>query len=168
MQHAIRLRCLLAAIGVGALIAGCGQTTGSPGSPQAGATSSATSGASGQLTSGQVTLTLDKQRYKPGDTVTATIHNGLSKAIWAEDHQTNCTVVTAEHLQDGQWQAVGRCRLMTPTIMMPLAAGSATVQRLFGAGWSGGLYRLTLTYTGGDEGAGGPGGVVHSAEFTIG
>lgn len=161
----------LALVGVIVLCAGCGQAIGSSNSPQVGVSSSPTptqAVQAGQPTQGQVTLTLDKQRYAMGDTIAVTIHNGSSKTIWTEDHQTNCTVVTAEHLEGSQWQAVGRCRLMTPTVVMPLSAASATVQQLFGTGWPSGLYRVTLTYTGGDEGTGGPGGIAHSAEFTIG
>jgi hypothetical protein len=160
----------LALVGVIVLCAGCGQAIGSSNSPQVGMPSSPTptqSVQAGQPTQGQVTLTLDKQRYAMGDTIAVTIHNGLSTTIWAADHQTSCTVLTAERQQDGQWHAVGDCRLMTPTVLMPFSAGSATVQQLFGMGWPSGRYRVTLTYTGGDEGTGGPGGIAHSAEFTI-
>jgi hypothetical protein len=120
-----------------------------------------------------VTLTLDKQHYEAGATIAVTVHNELSQTVWAADHQTNCTVITAEHLQDSQWQGIQNCRLMTPTSFVALPAGSATVQRLStqrptsGSMWPAGTYRVTLTYSGGDEGTGGPGGVVHAAECTI-
>lgn len=184
MQRAIRLDVLAVVIGIAALLAGCGRTIGPGGSQQmgasppattgvsssatAGTSSQATPGTSGQRTGGQVTLTLDKQRYATGDTIAVTIHNGLPQTIWATDHKTTCTVVTAERLQNGQWGAVGGCRLMTPTSMMPMPAASATVQHLSSSGWSSGTYRVTLTYTGGDEGSGSPGGVAYSVEFTVG
>ena len=187
MQRIVSIKALVALIGVGALsalLAGCGQTGGSVGSPQPGASSSATSvvsssppsatplpttaGASGQQNSGQVTLTLNKQRYSPGDTITVTIHNGLSQMIWSADHKTACTVVAVERLQNGQWEVVGLCRLETPTRMVALPATSTTTQPFATQGWPSGTYRLTLSYGGGDEGTGGPSGVAYSVEFTIG
>jgi hypothetical protein len=179
MQRAIRRGVLVAFVGssVLLLLAGCGRnvgSVGSAGSPQPSTSSSATPNASNQLASGHVTLTVDKQRYATNDTIAVTIHNGLPQTIWAADHQTSCTTVTAERLQDGKWETVGVCRLMTPTRLVPLSAASAVVQHLVGTGsssgrgWPSGTYRVTLTYTGGDEGTSGPSGVVHSDEFTIG
>ncbi len=177
MQRAIRRGVLVAFVGISVLLAGCGRavgSVGSVGSPQPSASSSATPSASSQLASGHVTLTVDKQHYATNDTIAVTIRNGLTQTIWAVDHQTSCTTVTAERLQDGKWEAVGGCRLMTPTRLAPLSAASAVVQHLVGTGatsgrgWPSGTYRVTLTYTGGDEGASGPSGVVHSAEFTVG
>jgi hypothetical protein len=127
-----------------------------------------TAAASGQQTSGQVTLTLNKQHYSPGETVTVTIHNGLSQMIWSTDHKTACTVVVAERVQNGQWEAMGLCRLETPTRLVALPAASATPQPVATGGWPSGTYRVTLSYGGGDEGTGGPSGVAHSPEFTIG
>jgi hypothetical protein len=176
-QRAFRLGRLLALIGACALATGCGRPVDSSTSPQAGATSSVTPGGSGQFVSGQVTLALDKQRYAAGDTINVTISNGLPQTIWSEDHQTNCTVLTAEHLQNGAWQAVGDCRLMTPTRIVPVSANSDTTEHLAvprvssGSGWPSGTYRVTLTYTGGDEGTpipAGTSGVAHSAEFAVG
>lgn len=187
MQRIVSIKVLvtLACVGaLSALLAGCGQTGGSAGSPQPGAFSSATSaissspppatpspttaGASGQQASGQVMLTLNKQHYSPGDTITVTIHNGLSQIIWSADHKTACTVVAAERLQNGQWEVMGLCRLETPTRMVALPAASETAQPLATTGWPSGTYRVTLSYSGGDEGTGGPSGVAHSAEFTVG
>ena len=187
MQRIVSIKVLVTLVGIGmlsALLAGCGQTGGSAGSPQPGASSSAnsmvsssppsatpsptTAAASGQQTNGQVTLTLNKQPYLQGDTITVTIHNGLPQMIWAVDHKTACTVIAAERLQNGQWEAVGLCRLETPTRIVALPAASATVQPFATTGWPSGTYRATLSYGGGDEGTGGPSGVAHSVEFTIG
>ena len=171
MQHTSSRTFLLVLIGVSAFLAGCGRPAGSP---SADATPSGTPGAGDQLVSGQVTLALDKQTYQPGDTIVVTINNGLSQTISTTDHQTNCTLVTAEYLAGSQWQAVGACRLMTPTRIVPLPANSSTVQQLVvpesssdGSSWPAGTYRVTLVYSGGDEGTAVPGGLVHSAEFTI-
>lgn len=176
MQRVLKLEVLVVFIGIGALLVGCGRVVGPGGSLQAsaspststGASPSATASPSRQRTSGQVTLSLDKQRYAAGDTIAVTIHNGLAHMIWAADHRTTCTVVTAERLQGGQWEAVGGCRLMTPTTMVSLPAASATVQHLSSASWPSGTYRVTLTYSAGDMGDGSPSGVVYSVEFTIG
>lgn len=179
MRSALNRALLLALIGVSgvALLVGCGRTasvSGSSGSPRAGTTASATPSPAGAQSGGPVTLAVDRQRYTAGDTITVTIHNGLSATIWAADHQTSCTIVTAERLADGQWHAMAACRLMTPTRLVPLPAGSDTVQLLRVQGsalsgtWQAGTYRVTLTYSAGDEFAGGSGGVAYSAQFTLG
>src|SRR5260370_30216473 len=90
------------------------------GSPTPGADGTSKS----QATSGKVTLTLDKQHYTASDAIIVTIANGLATGIWVTDHQTNCTVVTVERQQDGQWQAVAPCRLMIATRMISLATAS--------------------------------------------
>jgi hypothetical protein len=118
------------------------------------------------VTSGQVTLRLDKQRYDANNTVIVTIANGLSQTIWAADHNTGCTVLVAERTHAGAWEAMDDCHLMTPTRLMGLSPGD-TIVRLDTSGWPTGTYRITLTYNSGDEGMGGAGGVVHSAEFTV-
>jgi hypothetical protein len=169
MQRFVSSKVLLTLVGVlCAFLAGCG--VGSAGSQQPATSSptSATATVSGQQTNGQVTLTLNKQHYAPGDTITVTIHNGLSQLIWSADHKTACTLVAAERLRNGQWEAMGLCRLETPTRMVALPAASATPQPLATIGWPSGTYRIALSYGGGDEGMGGPSGVAHSVEFTIG
>lgn len=178
MQRTLSRGLLLVLVGAGALLAGCGRSAGqSPGasdSPPASSPTSATPNAVGRQSSGPVTLTLDRQRYTAGDTITVTIHNGLSTTIWAADHQTSCTVVTVERLHGSQWQGLQNCRLMTPTRMVPLAAGSDTKQFLrvqgspLGGMWQAGTYRVAFTYSMGDEFTGGQGGVVYSAQCTLG
>jgi hypothetical protein len=183
MHRAVKTGILLALVLFSAIGAACDRTGGLPDSPQTGASSSSTPEALGQVTSGQVTLTLDKRQYTASDTIVVTIHNGLSQIIWAADHQTNCTVVTAERLQVGQWAAVDKCQLMTRTRMVSLAAGSSTPQQLSSAqamvppesqaplpseNWTPGTYRVTLTYVESADGTGGPGGMVHSINFPIG
>src|SRR5258706_14477608 len=165
---------LAALLGVSALAAGCGSITqagpaaqGKDSTPQASSTVSQKATASGQLTGGQVTLTLDKQRYGARDAVVVTITNGLSRTIWAADHQTSCTVLVAEHAQAGARVPVSNCRLMTPTRLTPLSAGNTTVH-LDTSAWPPRNHRITLNFNSGDEGVGGPGGIVHSAEFTVG
>src|SRR5215831_1440730 len=160
MQRIVSITVLvIILVGIGtlsALLAGCGQPIGAAASPQPGTSSSATRtfsaspsptmpGASGQQTNGQVTLTLNRQQYATGDTITVTIHNGLSQMIWSADHKTACTVLAAEYLQNGQWEAMGLCRLETPTLMVALPAASAIVQQFATIGWPSGTYRVTLS-----------------------
>lgn len=140
-------------------------TTGTPATatPAAGAASTSAAGSGGQ-----VTVTTDQQHYKVGATLSVTLRNGLAQTIWTADHQTSCTPVVAEVQQNGQWQAVDLCKLMTPTRLIPLAAGTTTVERIATNGWAAGTYRVTLRYTVGDQSASGPSGTASSAQFTIG
>jgi hypothetical protein len=95
-----------------------------------------------------VVLVLDKTSYAPGATIVVSIKNGLSSRIMVTDHHTNCTYVDLQQQVAGQWQPVGECKLMTPTGMVELAAGSVTPQRIVipsGAG-AAGTHRVALTY----------------------
>jgi hypothetical protein len=95
-----------------------------------------------------VALVLDKTSYPPGATVVVTIKNGLSSRIMVTDHHSSCTYVDLQQQVAGQWQLVGECKLMTPTRLVELAAGSVTPQSIvipIGAG-SAGTYRVALTY----------------------
>lgn len=158
----------LGLLGILALLAGCGSISQAHSAAQSeDATASMTATSTDMVTSGQVTLHLDKQRYATRDTVVVTIANGLAQMIWAADHQTACTQLVAEQSLGGAWEAVGKCRLMTPTRLMALAPGAMTV-RLDTSGWSTGVYRVTLAYTSGYEGMSDAGGIVHSAEFFVG
>ena len=168
-----QLAIAVALIAIGSVVAGCGaiSQTGSAAEGSAAshvsASGSPTATTSGQLVSGQVTLTLNKQRYGAPETIIVTVENGLSKTIWAADHHTSCTMLVAEHAQGAAWAALENCHSLRPTTLAPLSAGATSV-RLDTSGWPTGTYRITLTYSGGDEGAGGPGGAARSAEFTIG
>src|SRR5260370_32983450 len=111
------LMTLLALLGVSALAAGCGSISqagtaaqGKDSTPRASSPVSQTATASGQLTSGQVLLTLVRQRYGARDAVVVTIADGLSRTIWAADHPTTCTVSPAGQSQARGWVRVGNCR----------------------------------------------------------
>jgi hypothetical protein len=99
-------------------------------------------------TSGKVTLVLDKTSYAPSSAAIVTIENGLGSKIVVTDHHTSCTYVQLQQQVAGQWQPVGQCKLMTPTRLVVLAAGSVTPQRIViptGAA-AAGTYRVALTY----------------------
>ena len=115
---------------------------------------------------GVVTVSLDKAHYHSGDLAIVTVTNGLAQSISTTDHKSSCSIVQLEQQVNGSWQAVEPCRLQTPTLVVDLAKGSVTEQKI-GIPSTPATYRVTLSYTGGDEGTGGPGGIAHSAEFTM-
>jgi hypothetical protein len=100
-------------------------------------------------TSGKVTLALDKTSYAPGNTAIVTIGNGLSTKIVVSDHHTDCTYVQLQQQVAGAWQVVGECKLMTPTRLVGLAAGSSTSQKIVipSGAQAAGIYRVALTYS---------------------
>jgi hypothetical protein len=100
------------------------------------------------VTSGKVTLVLDKTSYAPSSAAIVTIENGLGSKIVVTDHHTSCTYVQLQQQVAGQWQPVGQCKLMTPTRLVELAAGSVTPQRIVipAGSQAAGTYRVALTY----------------------
>jgi hypothetical protein len=176
MRNTLKAALLAATLCISiATVAGCGGSTAS--SNQGGNTVSGQSGSPTATSSSHapVTLTPDKQRYAPGDPIFVTIHNGMSRTIWAPDHQTNCTVVLVERLENGAWSGEQNCALMRASRMVPLAAQTTIVQTLGASpgfladpsGWPAGTYRLTLSYAASDTTITQT-SVVHSAEFTVG
>jgi hypothetical protein len=96
-----------------------------------------------------VALVLNHTSYAPGSAAIITISNGLTTKIVVTDHHTDCTYVQLEQLVAGQWQLLGQCKLMTPTRLVALAAGSVTPQRITipaGPG-AAGTYRIALRYS---------------------
>jgi hypothetical protein len=130
---------------------------------------SATAGAAPKVTpvTSLVTISLDKAQYHSGDLAIVVVTNGLAHSISTTDHKSSCSIVELEQQVNSSWQAVEPCRLQTPTLVVELAQGSVTEQKI-AIPSTPATYRVTLSYTGGDEGTGGPGGIAHSAEFTIG
>lgn len=123
--------------------------------------------------SDQVKVTTDSLRYRPGDTITVTITNGLASGILAADHQSNCTTVTLERQDGTTWQPQNPCRLMIATRLVAFGAGSMTAVRLqpqtgadtAPAGWAAGTYRVAFSYA---HSAGGTSTTSYSASVTIG
>jgi hypothetical protein len=141
-----------------------GGTNSSPSSVHTGpltTPSAASRGPSATGTSGKVTLLLDKTSYAPGSAAIVTIENGLSSQIVVTDHHTSCTYVQLEQQVAGQWQQVGKCRLMTPTRLVDLPEGSATPQRISipTGPEAAGTYRVTLRYSN---------STAYSTTFTVG
>ena len=127
----------------------------------------------GTAFAGTIAVTLDKTQYASGDTISATILNGLDHTIYAADHETDCTTLVVEHQTNSGWERVGRCLLASVTRLVPFAAGSQTLVPLDngpagngGASWGTGTYRVSLTYLNSDSDAA-AGTTVYSATFTL-
>lgn len=166
---------LLVALGLALSACGVSATTAQPGTTAASTQSisltpipSATAGAALTVAPvrGAVTISLDKTHYRAGELALVTVTNGLAQNISTTDHKSGCSIVALEQQVNGSWQTVEPCHLQTPTLMVELAKASVTDVKI-GIPNIPAIYRVTLSYTGGGEGAGGPGGVVHSAEFTM-
>lgn len=118
-------------------------------------------------TPGKVSVVLGTTSPAPGDVITVAIGNGLSAGIAVTDHHTNCTYVQLQKEVSGTWQPIGVCKLMTPTRLVMLAAGSVTPQKIgipTGPG-AAGTYRVMLMY--GAAGGSGQGNAAYSSSFTV-
>jgi hypothetical protein len=84
--------------------------------------------------------------------------------------------VDLQRQNGGTWQTVVSCRLEIVTRIVPLAAGSSTLQVLApagasqnaGSGWPAGTYRIAFSYGVGSTGALTTQTLVYSATFVIG
>ena len=116
--------------------------------PSTTASPSPGSGSITPVTSGKVTLVLDKTSYALSSAARVTIENGLSSKIVVTDHHTNCTYIQLEQQVAGQWRPVGKCTLMTPSRLVVLAADSVIPQMILipSDPAAAGTYRVALTY----------------------
>ena len=119
--------------------------------------------------SGSVRLVLGQAQFHPGDRVTVTIENGLAQTISATDHHASCTLIQLDKLVNGSWKPAGICRLMTPTLVVDLPAGSVTPQMVgLPTGQdAGGTYRMMLMYGVSGQSSSGQGGPAYSATFIV-
>lgn len=102
---------------------------------------------------GEITITVGQQHYAPTGVITTLIHNGSQAPIYVANHQTSCTIVTLQILDNSGWTTLRPCRLMTVTGIIKIAAGATTtVQLLASAGqitstpWPVGTYQAKLSY----------------------
>lgn len=176
------------------LLAGCGVTTAggagdagpasSPTANPAAATASAsasaataTATASG-ATSGAVTLSVGAGQYSASDRVVVTIRNGGDTTIFAQQHNTSCSLILLERLVNGAWQPVYPCNdgFPHPTVG-EIAAGNAKVVQLvpivtgnaegIGGQWQAGTYRAALSYVTSQTASFNQGTIVYSGTFAI-
>jgi hypothetical protein len=178
--RSIALFGLAASLLLALFVAACGQVSSPHGGAdtQAAATQTAQAGAAAQTTSGQVTLSLSKQRYGVEEPLLVTIHNGLQTDITLVDGGAGCVSIEVERLAQDSWQSVSQCApAPAGRKVVVISARSAFVQRIesahemdSGAGWPAGTYRVMLTYVPTENGAASSatGAPVYSAEFTIG
>jgi len=149
------------------LFAGCGPnatigTTGLPIAPSLSAMN------------GSVTLHVDAQSYRIGDTISVTLSNQSNQTIFFPDHLTNCTVILLQRqkvqpLAGENVSAIfSPCRLAIATRIHSLGAGERLVVRLVAPldGWVPGFYRATLSYR--TSLNAGPSTTIYSAVFTVG
>jgi hypothetical protein len=187
-----RCRHLVTAFGCAlvVLLAGCGVTTagGAGGTSSATNPASATASASASAatatatasgaTAGVVTLAIAASQYSAADPIVVTIRNG-GATIFAEQHNTSCSLILLERLVNGAWQPVYPCinGFPHPTVGQ-VAAGSAVVVQIVpvvtgdaeatgGTRWQAGTYRATLTYTTSQTASFNQGTTIYSATFAV-
>lgn len=97
-----------------------------------------------------VSVSLDSDRYFKGQAINVTIDNNTARAIRTFDHQTNCSIVTVQRLQDGNWVNVGECPLASPTRPVKIASRESVAVKLPAAPFTGdfepGVYRVEFSY----------------------
>lgn len=181
-----RLLLIFSALTALALLAGCGSNTTAnqtglststpePSSSSATKPSPTTSGNStAAARTGPVTLHVDAQYYRKGDTISVTLSNQSNQTIYFPDHLTNCTVILLQRLKvqplagDDVQVIFDPCRLAIATRIHSLDAGQHLVERLVASpsGWVPGLYYATLSYrTSLDAGSS---TTIKSGVFTVG
>jgi hypothetical protein len=97
-----------------------------------------------------VTLRVGATSYHPTETISVTLSNQSTQAIYFLDHLTNCTVIQLQHQVIANWENVNACPLLIPTRLHQLDAGkSLTVVLVSSAArpWAVGLYHATLRYS---------------------
>lgn len=114
-----------------------------------------------------VVLTTDQSSYSPSSTIVVTITNRRQVSVFSMDHQSLCAVITLERLAETAWAPQRPCRLMSPTRIVEVVAGTTQITLAPGdAPWLVGTYRVVFHYAlerGGDM----SGAMVESAQFTV-
>ncbi len=99
------------------------------------------------ITANQVTLSIDRASYTPGDQVRVTIANGRGASVYAIATNANCTPVAVQVRMASGWQAsnVSPCGAQgDPQTVEIKPGGAATVTITAPAA---GTYRCALQYT---------------------
>ncbi len=132
------------------LLAGCGVTT-AGGNDCANLTSSPPTSAGTS-----VVIATDHTAYASDGAIKVTVTNHLTTAIYAWDHQANCSILGLEVEKQGVWgpapQTVAGCPLGRVTLQVQIAPGQSYTATIH-AGYvhpgvfAPGSYRLVLSYT---------------------
>lgn len=134
------------------------------------------------ITANQVTLSIDRASYKPGDQVRVTIANGRGASVYAIATNANCTPVAVQVRMASGWQAsnVSPCGAQGDPQTVEIKPGSATSVTITAP--AAGTYRCALQYTtitippprnvppnavGMANPANGPGVTVYSAQWDV-
>jgi hypothetical protein len=117
---------------------------------------------------GPVTLRVGATTYHTTDTISFTLSNQSTRAIYFPDHLTNCTVILLQHQVNGGWQNINVCKLMTPTGLHKLESGKSLTVDLTSSSsaWAVGLFRAMLRY-GTSQTFGGLEKTLYSAGFQV-
>jgi hypothetical protein len=170
-----RLFLLMGIMMIPALLASCGQNSSTGGGTNA--TPTPTNAPSPAVTktpvptatTGAVSLSVGATSYHTTETISVTLSNQSTQAIYFPDHLTNCTVIQLQRQVHGNWENVHACLLLTPTRLHRLDAGkSLTVALVSSASrpWAVGLYHATLRYST-TQPFGGPTTTIDSARFQV-
>ena len=104
-----------------------------------------------QLTStdGTVSMTINALSYRPTDTITVTLNNRGSQAIFFVDQHTNCTVLLMQRQVDEKWQNIENCYVARRSIWSTLNPGQQLQVKLNPprGNWLPGRYRVNLYYS---------------------
>jgi archaellum component FlaG (FlaF/FlaG flagellin family) len=104
-----------------------------------------------QLTSapGPVTITINALTYRTNDTITVTLNNRGSQAIFFVDQHTNCTVLLMQRQVDGKWQNIENCYVARRSIWSTLNPGQQLQVKLNPprGNWLPGRYRVNLDFS---------------------
>ena len=145
------------------LLAGCGQNSSTGGGVNA------TTNTVPTAATGAVSLSVGATSYHNFDTISVTLSNQSSQAIYFTDHLTNCTVIQLQRQVNANWENVNACQLMIATRLHQLDAGKRLTVALVSSAarpWAVGLYHATLNYST-SQPFGGPTTTISSAGFQV-
>jgi hypothetical protein len=128
---------------------------------------------------GGVTIALGAPRYAVGENITVTVGNGLGEPVYAEDFQTECTIVTLQKSDGVSWTDITGCSLGRPTRTVKLEPGTTDeilldphsfhlAEGSGELGFGAGTYQIKFGYRLTPEPMGAEPNVAYSATFTIG
>lgn len=196
MEKQRRCQRVLLALGCAlvVLLAGCGVTTAGSLEDTSGASSTTTNAATATAsarasaatattkasgaTSGAVTLSVGAGHYSTSDRVVVTVRNIGDTTIFAQQHNTSCSLILLERLVNGAWQPVYPCNdgFPHPTVgeitpgstkivqLVPIVTGNAEA---IGGQWQTGTYRAALSYVTSQTASFSQGTVVYSSTFAV-
>jgi hypothetical protein len=174
MMRIHRLFLIAGVIMIAAQLTGCGQNGSTGGGTNATPTPAnvpsptVTNTPLPTASTGPVTLRAGATIYHATDTISVTLSNQSTRAIYFPDHLTNCTVILLQHQVNGDWQNINVCKLMILTSLHKLEAGKSLTVDLTSPSslWPVGLYRATLRY-GTSQTFGGLTTTLYSAGFQV-